>query len=276
MLSDYPVVPPDEEGVKGEPRRSLARHLPDGREIFVSTRMNLDLLAEASQLPLMLVKPVPAPEHVLEGGDSLTGPGSIASYELLEELAEALTAASCPAAYLGEQHGDGRRDFYFTTEAPNDFRLVVADVAARKGVEVGIEEMAFTNAAQRILPIELIGRLRVPVPPGATMNARFAFWGDYPNLEKLQKELERRGFKFLELNRAIRELRMSRDVPVDGPGFLALLREIVPLSRNLRCSYRGEETVDGFQPFLLTAPTPQHYYPPRQGLGARLFGRKGL
>jgi len=32
---------------------------------------------------------------------------------------------------------------------------------------------------------------------------------------------------------------MVNEVPVDGPGFLGVLRKIVPLARSMRCSYRG-------------------------------------
>ena len=45
-------------------------------------------------------------------------------------------------------------------------------------------------------------------------------------------ELERRGYRFLGFEFLGRELRMIKKVPIDGPGFRAVLKEIVPLARS--------------------------------------------
>jgi hypothetical protein len=72
---------------------------------------------------------------------------------------------------------------------------------------------------------------------------------------------------------------MIKEVPIDGPGLQAVLKEIVPLARSLRCSYRGTETVGGFDQFLLIRPLPERYASDSStvaGLVRRIFGRKGV
>ena len=72
---------------------------------------------------------------------------------------------------------------------------------------------------------------------------------------------------------------MIKEVPIDGPGFHAVLKEIVPLARSLRCSYLGTETVGGFAQFALTRPLPERYAADSStaaGIFRRIFGRKGL
>ncbi|TPI79968.1 hypothetical protein [Mesorhizobium sp. B2-8-9] len=66
---------------------------------------------------------------------------------------------------------------------------------------------------------------------------------------------------------------MAKEVPIDGEGFGSVLKEIVPLARSLQCSYRGTETVEGHEQFLLTRPLPERYSGARPGLFSRLFGR---
>jgi hypothetical protein len=68
---------------------------------------------------------------------------------------------------------------------------------------------------------------------------------------------------------------MSKPVAIDGAGFLAVLKDIVPLARSLRCSYRGAETIDGGDQFLLTRDLPAHYAAaPQPNFLGRVFGRK--
>ena len=67
-----------------------------------------------------------------------------------------------------------------------------------------------------------------------------------------------------------------KEVPVDGAGFLAVLRDIAPLARSLRCSYRGTETIEGFDQFALTRPLPDRYASqsgPMAGMFRRIFGQ---
>jgi hypothetical protein len=52
---------------------------------------------------------------------------------------------------------------------------------------------------------------------------------------------------------------MIKEVPIGGSGFQAVLKEIVPLARSLRCSYRGTEIIGGFEQFVLTRPLPERY-----------------
>jgi len=72
---------------------------------------------------------------------------------------------------------------------------------------------------------------------------------------------------------------MLKQVPIDGAGFQAVLKEIVSLSRSLGCSYRGTETIEGFEQFALTRPLPERYTggpAPTTGILRRIFGRKDL
>src|SRR6185369_14353234 len=108
---------------------------------------------------------------------------------------------------------------------------------------------------------------------------RFEFWGAEPSLTKLRASMEQRGYRFLSFEIATRELRMIKEVPIDGPRFHAVLKEIVPLARSLRCSYLGTETIGGFHQFALTRPLPERYASdPSAGGGIfqRIFGRKGV
>ena len=108
---------------------------------------------------------------------------------------------------------------------------------------------------------------------------RFEFWGAESSLAKLRSELERRGYRFLSFEVALRELRMIKEVPIDGPGFQAVLKEIVNLARSLRCSYLGTETVGGRHQFYLTQPLPERYAADSStgaGIFRRIFGRKNV
>ena len=70
---------------------------------------------------------------------------------------------------------------------------------------------------------------------------------------------------------------MLKEVPIDGPGFRVVLKEIASLARSLRCSYRGTETVGGFEQFALTRPLPERYAAapsPVAGVLRRVFGRR--
>jgi hypothetical protein len=71
------------------------------------------------------------------------------------------------------------------------------------------------------------------------------------------------------------ELRMIKPVPIDGPGFLSVLKEIAPLARSLGGSYRGTETIAGSDQFALNRPLPDRYAADSAG-GAFgwLFGKK--
>ena len=72
---------------------------------------------------------------------------------------------------------------------------------------------------------------------------------------------------------------MLKQVPIDGPGFQGVLKEIVPLACSLGCSYRGTETVEGSEQFYLTRPLPERYAAssrPGASIFRSIFGRKGL
>src|SRR5215216_801016 len=114
---------------KGDPHRGLVRYRLDGSELFVYVRVNVALLQAAVSLPILLVKPHSHEDEVLPIDDLLTGLGSVRNYELLERICEDVTSASFPACYIAEQHGTGRRDFFFVTEDVAGFERIARTAA---------------------------------------------------------------------------------------------------------------------------------------------------
>lgn len=265
---------------KGDPYRNLVRYRPDGSELFVSARVNLELLQAAVSLPILLLKPASRQDEVMRIDGLLKPQGSVRNYEFLERICEDLTSASFPACYIAEQHGTGRRDFYFVSEDVAGFERVARAAAEAFAFPLTIEQHRLAEVAPIILPAEAIGELGIEVAADACIRqTRFEFWGAEPSLARLRAGLERRGYRFLSLETHLRELRMIKEVPIDGPGFQATLKEIVPMARSLGCSYCGTETVEGFDQFALTRPLPERYAPdPSRAVGVfrRIFGRKGL
>jgi hypothetical protein len=264
---------------KGDPHRSLVRYRPDGSELFVHARINLALLQAAVSLPILLLKPRSREDEVTQRDNLLTGRGSVRNYEFLERLCEDAASASLPACYLAEQHGEGRRDFYFVTEDVAGFGRIANSAAEAFAFPLAIERYRLADMAPLILPAEAIGELGLEVAAGSRIRpTRFEFWGAEPSLARLRSKLERRGYRFLSFETSTRELRMLKSVRIDGAGFQAVLKEIVPLARSLGCSYRGTETVGGFEQFALTRPLPERYAgdpPPKAGILRRIFGSKG-
>jgi hypothetical protein len=293
MLSQFDVLGEEitdeqtEEIVKrGDPRRSLVRYGPDGTELFVSTRMNLPLLRAAVSLPVLLLKPSSREDEVLKpsnplleaagGWDLLTPEGSRRNWGLLERICEELTQKSVPAAYLAEQHGANRRDFYFVTEDVAGLEQVARATAEALSFPLIIERHRLSEVAPIILPTEAIGELGLEVSADAPLRpTRFEFWGAESSLTKLRAELERRGYRYLGLDPGVRELRMIKPVPIDGPGFLVVLKEIASLARSLGCSYCGTETIESSDQFAIDGPLPDRYADDiAGGVFARLFGKK--
>jgi len=263
---------------KGDPLRGLVRYRPDGSERFIHARLNFALLQAAVSLPVLLLKPSSRTDEVTPRDNLLTGQGSVRNYEFLERLCSDVASASFPACYLAEQHGHGRRDFYFVTEDVTGFERIARSAAEALVFPLSIERYRLADVAPTILPAEAIGELGLEVAADSRTRAtRFEFWGAEPSLAKLRGQLERRGFRFLGLDTHLRELRMFKQVPIDGPGFQAVLKEIVPLARSLGCSYRGTETIGGFEQFALARPLPERYtggLAPTTGIFRRIFGRK--
>jgi hypothetical protein len=258
-VSGEPVVDDSgEELSRGEPRRSLVRYLPDGSETYVFLRMNVPLLAAAAALAVVRVEPSPAPGELLADGRSLGVAGHLRNFELFERVCADIEAAASPSRFLAFETGHGRRDLYFATEDPDALEGVVRRAAVDHELRITRHTMAALGP--RLLPAEMIGALGLALPvEAATRRTRFEFWGAPESLERLRLQLDQRGYQFLEVDRSINELRMAKVVPLDGTGFNAVLREIVPLARSLRCSYRGTETVDGFDQFALDHPLPERY-----------------
>ncbi len=265
---------------EGDPHRALVRYRRDGSELFVYVRVNFALLQAAVSLPILLVKPHSRGDEVLPFDDLLTGLGSVRNYELLGQICEDLTSASFPACYLAEQHGSGRRDFFFVTEDVAGFERIARTAAEAMAFPLTFEQYRLAELAPLILPAEAIGDLGLELPADARMRlTRFEFWGAESSLASLRRSLKRRGYRFLSFEVALRELRMIKEVPIDGPGFQAVLKEIVPLARSLGCSYLGTETVGGLDQFLLTRPLPERYAADSStisGIFRRIFGRKGV
>lgn len=260
---------------EAEPHRGLVRYRPDGGELFVHTRVNMALLRAAASLPILLLKLTPRANELTPRDALLTPKGSIRNYAFLKKLCEDLATTGCPACYLAERHGEGRRDFYFTTEDVAGFEQIARMAAEAFAFPLILEQHSLAAVAPLILPAEAIGDLNLEIAPDARIRpTRFEFWGAEPALKKLCAELEKRGYRFLSFEAFSRELRMAKNVPIDGEGFSAVLREIVPLARSLQCSYCGTETVEGRDQFLLTRPLPERYAgASRVGLLRRIFGR---
>src|SRR5262249_32654830 len=264
----------------GDPSRSLVRYRADGSELFVHTRINVPLLQAAVSLPILLLKPQSREDELIATGGLLAPEGSRRNYELLERICKDVTSVSFPACYMAEQHGEGRRDFYFVTEDVAGFERIARSAAEAFGFPLAIERYRLAELAPIILPAEAIGDLGIEVAADARMRpTRFEFWGAESSLARLRMALEQRGYRFLGFEIPVRELRMIKEVPIDGPGFRAVLKEIAPLARSHACSYRGTETVDGYDQFSLTRPLPERYAAePSTGAGVfrRIFGRKGF
>ncbi|MBZ9767198.1 hypothetical protein LB526_10555 [Mesorhizobium sp. CA6] len=259
---------------EAEPHRALIRYRPDGGELFIHTRVNMALLRAAASLPILRLKLTPRPDELTARDTLLTPRGSQRNYAFLEKLCHDLATANCPACYIAEQHGAGGRDFYFTTEDIAGFEQIAGKAAEALAFPLTLEQHSLAALAPLILPAEAIGDLRLEIAADARIRpTRFEFWGAEPSLAKLRTELEKRGYRFLSLEIVSRELRMAKDVPIDGEGFGSVLKEIVPLARSLQCSYRGTETVEGHEQFLLTRPLPERYSGARPGIFSRLFGR---
>lgn len=259
---------------KGDPRRSLVRYRPDGSELYIHSRMNMALLRAAAQLPVLLLKPVSRADEVTPRDGLLTPQGSIRSYTFLEALCEGL--AGHPACYLAEQHGDGRRDFYFAAEDAAGFERITRATAQAHGFPLTVEQHSLQQLGPLILVTEAVGELGLKIAEGDRIQVRrFEFWGAAASLERLRARMEQRGYRFLSLQPVLGELTMSKPVAIDGAGFLAELKDIVPLARSLRCSYRGAETIDGGEQFLLTRELPTRCAAPAQpSFLGRVFGRK--
>ena len=104
-----------------------------------------------------------------------------------------MISASFPACYLAEQHGAGRRDFYFATEDVAGFERIVRTAAEAFAFPLTVEQHRLADVAQIILPAEAIGELGIDVAADARIRpTRFEFWGAEPSLAKLRAELERR------------------------------------------------------------------------------------
>jgi hypothetical protein len=260
---------------KGDPHRSLIRDRPDGSAFLVHVRLNLALLQAAVSLPILLLKPQSREDEVMH--DTLTVLGSDRNYQLLERICEDVRSASFPACYIAEQPDKDRRDFYFVTEDVTGFEQIARTAAKALKFPLTIEQYRLVDVAPIVLPAEAIGELGLELPTDARMRlTRFEFWGAEETLAMLRTRLEQRGYRFLSFEIAMRELRMIKEVPIDGPGFLKVLKEIVPLARSLQCSYRGTETIDGFAQFALTRPLPKRYAADSTvaDIFRRIFGRK--
>lgn len=269
---------------KGDPSRSLMRYRPDGGELYIHSRVNMALLRAAVPLPILLIKPVsredevtpPSKLQIPPDARLLTPQGSMRNYTFLENLCQALADAACPACYLAEQHGDGRRDFYFVAEDAAAFERMAQAAADALAFPLTIEQHSLNDLAPLILVTEAIGELGLQIAEDARIQTRrFEFWGAAASLERLRARMEERGYRFLSLQPVLGELYMSKPVAIDGEGFLPVLKDIVPLARSLRCSYRGAETIDGGDQFLLTRELPARFAAaPQSNFLGRVFGRK--
>ena len=271
-VSGEPVLDDDGEEIEpGDAHRSLLRWAPDGSERYVNVRMNVPLLTAAAAHPVVRVMPATLPGELSQDGRMLVPAGYVRTAQLVEDLCAALGKSGCPARFLAWEAGHARRDAYFAAEDPACLQEQLATVT--RGADVATSTHTLAEVAPLLLPTELVGDLGLPVPAGTTRRTCFEFRGDGDSLVRLGTELGRRGFELLEVERVMGELRVAKVVPVDGPGFNAVLRDVVPMARSLHCSYLGTETVVGSEQFALTHPLPERYAAPGAGgFWKRLFG----
>jgi hypothetical protein len=74
--------------------------------------------------------------------------GSDQNYELLERICEDVTTASFPACYIAEQHGAGRRDFFFVTEDVAGFERIARTAAQATAFPLTIEQYRLAELAR--------------------------------------------------------------------------------------------------------------------------------
>jgi len=242
-----------------DPQRKLVRYREGDRKVFVSVRMNVALFDVASALGIAVVRSHVPDAAVIANWQLLTVDASVANYTFFEDLCEALEGRGARAHYLGEVHGDRRRDHFFVVDDVGALRQTALAVAAGRPFRVEVEARALAEEAPLLLPLEAAHRLGIATPPRAV---QYRFLGAKPGLTALRPALERLGFAYENLDPATMALVMTKASATDEAAFLGLLRTIVPLSRNLGCSYDGAETVDGADQFQLGTPLPPLYGAP--------------
>lgn len=269
---DLPVIRP------ADPRRSIRRY-ELGMSLGVTVRLNLELLAAARNLPIVVCRLSPPvefpPEDRMSREDrSREGDWIKTGLSFFWDLPDALAAAGCSACYLADRFGpSAKRVYYFVAEQPTEFRAVAEREARAKEFEFAAFEADLRDVAPDFLPIEVVGELKLDRVSPPRIEAGFSFTGHESSLERLRSRLESSGYAFDEAKPYLSELRMRKLVPVDPDGFLDELRKVVPLARDMGCSYRGEETVDGGGQFLLTVALPEKYRGPKTSFFSRMLGR---
>ena len=156
---------------KGDPIRSLIRYRRDGSAMLIHARINMALLQAAASLPIVLLKPVSRKDELMPIDDLLTPEGSRRNFALLERICEDVAGAACPACYIAEQHGEGRRDFYFATEDVVGFERIARIAAEALDFPLACEQHSLTKLAPLILPTEAIGDLGLEI---AFLSSTFA------------------------------------------------------------------------------------------------------
>jgi len=120
------------------------------------------------------------------------------------------------------------------TENASFFERIASAVAETLNFPLTFEQHSLAGVASTILPTEAIGELAIEIATDARIRPRrFEFWGAETSLVRLRTELEKRGYSFKGFETHMGELRMLKHVPIDGPGFAAVLKEIATLARSL-------------------------------------------
>lgn len=290
-VSGDPVVDeagtPDEYGdlpllSEADRERKILRYDEAGQSLSLAVRLNRRLLEAAKEHPLIVFRLSPGDEVEDGAAPEVSGRGRARDWisdglHLYWRIFEKLETEDFRSCYLASAFAESlRRTHYFVSEQPERLIRIVSSAAAKKGFSLEHEQTSLGRVAADFLPIELVGQLGLHSAGGRqSVKAGFGFWGAEDNLLRLRRDLEGDGFVLDEFIPSLRELRMAKEVPVEPSAFLRILQRIVPLSRSLGCSYRGEETADGHEQFLLTSPKPGKYYPAPTSLTRRLFGRRG-
>jgi hypothetical protein len=295
-LKNFSVLSePDEEGdedssesSRGDPERKLLRIDEAGNARYVTSRFNLALLRVAKALPVAIISiapPLSFPSEDAMSRDDRVNQGEWirTGLDFYWKLAESLKTAKFQARYIAQTFSDGaQRCFYFSTDEPTSLRNLSSELLAPYGFTHSFDDSDLSRVAPDMLPVELISELGLSQAGTDRMRViGFKFTGADESLVKLRSMLEDRGFRLFDHTEHIGPMRMTKRVSVDQFEFREVLREIVPLSRGLRCSYWGEETLGGHRQFLLDSPIPAAYFPAtsitsnaRPNMFGRIFGRK--
>jgi hypothetical protein len=254
---NFPVLVPQEKRV------GLVRFDKQGLPIFGITRLNLELIEAAKNLPIVRVILDQPPVHRFaeKAGEPtlLTPEGSVQNYLFFSNLEELLKERDCRSCFIADRHTDGRRDHYFATEDSDEFQKYVQDFASRYEFSVSFEEINLGCDPFALLPIEAIGLIGFDVPQAHRMQrVRLNFLSVEKALRHLAFQLEKRGYQTRYLTTL--GLAVEKEMSVFPEDFRDELSWVFPMARESACEFLGDETVNGREQFSILNSGPVEYF----------------